>query len=81
MNSLESLTAFLGWCTIINIGVFMLGSMFLVVWQAPARAIHARMFKLSETELSRAYFQFLGQYKIAIWILNLAPYIALKIMA
>lgn len=81
MNSLESLTEFLGWCTIINIGVFMLGSMFLVVWQVPVRRIHAKMFKLTEAELSRAYFQFLGQYKMAIWILNLAPYLALKIMA
>ena len=43
--------------------------------------IHGKLFGLGEAELSRQYFQYLAQYKIAIFVLNLTPYIALKIMA
>jgi Family of unknown function (DUF6868) len=39
------------------------------------------MFGLSEADLSRAYFQYLAQYKIAIFVLNLVPYVALEFMA
>lgn len=38
------------------------------------------MFGLSQDDLSRAYFQYLAQYKIAIFVLNIAPYLALKAM-
>jgi hypothetical protein len=31
--------------------------------------------------LSRAYFQYIAQYKIAIIIFSLTPYVALKLMA
>lgn len=42
--------------------------------------MHAKLFELSQADLSLSYFQFLGQYKLAIYVLNLAPYIALRIM-
>ena len=43
--------------------------------------IHGRMFGLEPADLSRAYFQYLAQYKIAIIVFSLTPYIALKLMA
>jgi hypothetical protein len=38
------------------------------------------MFGLDDTDLSRAYFQYLAQYKILIFVFNLMPYLALRIM-
>jgi hypothetical protein len=46
----------------------------------PIKRLHAKMFGLSEEDLSRAYFQYLAQYKIAIFVFNLAPYLALRIV-
>ncbi|MBW1763017.1 MAG: hypothetical protein JRJ64_16315 [Deltaproteobacteria bacterium] len=43
-------------------------------------SVHAKMFGLDEADLSRAYVQYLAQYKIAFFIFNLAPYIALRII-
>jgi hypothetical protein len=80
MNSLETLTVFFGWCTAINIGVLVVASIFVILMRGPAVRIHCKMFGLDEVDLSRQYFQYLGQYKIAIFVLNLIPYIALKIM-
>jgi hypothetical protein len=43
--------------------------------------IHSSLFGLDEKDLGRAYFQYLAQYKIAIIVFNIAPYLALKIMS
>ncbi len=77
----ETLTIFLGWCTVINISVLLLSTILLITLKEPILKIHSRLFGLDEETLSLTYFQFLGNYKIAIYILNLVPYIALKIMA
>ena len=42
--------------------------------------IHGGMFGLEEADLSRAYFQYLAQYKIMVFVFNLMPYLALRIM-
>ena len=81
MDSLDSLTSLLGWCSAINIGVLMFASLMVISMRDTIVSIHARMFGLSEGDLLRAYFQYLAQYKIAIFILNIVPYIALKITA
>ncbi len=81
MSSLETLTAFLGWCTVINIGLLTVAAVVLGLMRAPISQIHAKMFDLTESDLSRGYFQYLAQYKIAVLVLNLVPYVALKIIA
>jgi hypothetical protein len=81
MNSLETLTAFFGWCAAINIILLTLASIMLAAMRGPILQIHGRMFGLSEDDLSRAYFQYLAQYKIAILVLSLVPYVALKMVA
>jgi len=81
MNSLETLTAFFGWCAAINIALLTLVSIMLAAMRGPISQIHAKMFGLGEEDLSRAYFQYLAQYKIAVIVLALVPYIALKMVA
>lgn len=39
------------------------------------------MFGVSETDLPLTYMQYLGNYKIAIIVLNIVPYITLKIIS
>ena len=78
--TIETLRTFFGWCAIINIGLLILSSIFLIVVRGAALRIHGKMFNLDEKYLSQAYFQFLAQYKIAIIVFNVVPYFALKIM-
>jgi hypothetical protein len=81
MNSIETLTTFFGWCTVINFGLMAFGVVKLLLIQDWASRVHAKMFGLDEAPVRTAYFQFLANYKIAILVFNLAPYIALKIMS
>jgi len=80
MVSIDIVREFLGWCTIINIGILLVATIFLVLTRKSISKIHAKLFELSQADLSLSYFQFLGQYKLAIYVLNLVPYIALRIM-
>lgn len=81
MDSIETLTTFFGWCTVLNIGFLAVGSIKIMAMRDSMARIHSRMFKVSEDDLPRIYFQWLAGYKSATFMLNLAPYVALKLMA
>ena len=81
MMTTEALTELLGWACVINIAILMFSTLMLIVMRGFVTKIHSKLFGLDEKDLGRAYFQYLGQYKIALIVLNIAPYIALKIIA
>lgn len=80
MITIDTLTTFLGWCAVINIGVLALTTIALILMRGPVSSIHSRLFGLNQDDLPPYYFQYLGNYKIAIFIFNIVPYIALKVM-
>ncbi len=81
MNSLETLTSFLGWCTVLNLGMLAFTSILVMVMRDRMTKTHATMFGVSEADLPRVYFQYMAQYQLATFVLNLAPYVALKLIA
>jgi hypothetical protein len=81
MNSIETLTTFFGWCSAISVSVLFLSSAALMLMRHAISNLHSRLFGMSEDDLARAYFQYLAQFKIAVIVFNLAPYIALRLMA
>ena len=80
MQNLEILTTFFGWCSVINIVMLCAATLMLTLKRDFISGIHSKMTGLGQAELSVAYFQYLANYKIAILMLNLVPYIALKII-
>ena len=78
--TIDQLTAFFGWCSVINLATLILSSAALVLFKRPVSAIHSRMMGVPEGGLPGLYFQYLGFYKIGIFLFNLAPYIALRII-
>ena len=72
--------AFFGWCSVINIGVLLVSSVLLMLLKEPISAIHGKMFGVDPSDLPSTYFQYLANYKIAIFVLNIVPYLALRIM-
>ena len=81
MMTTEALTELLGWASAINIALLMFSTFMLIVIRQFITKIHSKLFGLDEKDLGRAYFQYLGQYKIAVIVLNIAPYFALKMIA
>jgi len=81
MNSIETIREFLGWCSVINIGLLLLSSIMIVLMRSWVVNIHAKMTGINEEELPILYFQVLGNYKMLIILFNLVPYIVLRIMS
>ena len=80
MNSIETLATFLGWCTVINVGVILLGALFFGVLHEGIGEISARIFGITREEAKTTFFRVFHQYRVAVAVLNAVPYIALKIM-
>ena len=78
--SIEKLRNFLGWCTVINFGLFFFEAIKLLLIAEWASEIHADMFQVDAASVRQAYFLYLVYYKLAIIVLNLVPYAALRIM-
>jgi hypothetical protein len=81
MQNIDTLTGFFGWCSVINIVMLCLATLMLTLMRDFVSGIHSKMTGLGRSELSVVYFQYLANYKIAILMLNLVPYIALKIIS
>ena len=80
MDSVELITKVLAWTTTINLGLLILASVALVAVREPIARIHARMFGMSEAEVSAEYFRYLSRFKALVLIFNVAPYVALQIV-
>ena len=81
MEPMQTIREVLGWSAVLNIGVLIFSTAVLAAAGAPIKRLHARLFGLSEGDLSRAYFQYLAQYKLAVLVFNLVPYLTLRIVA
>lgn len=78
--TIEELTAFLGWASVINMAFLLISTCLLITMRKWVVRIHSALFDIEQKDLGKAYFQYLAQYKIAIIVLNLTPYLALKII-
>ena len=47
----------------------------------PVMKIHAWFFGVRQEDLPALYLQYLGNFKLAVVLLNITPYIALKIVS
>lgn len=77
---ISDLTIFLGWSSIINIGLLLFSSLMLTACRNPIQKLHAKLFNISEESLPPIYIKVIAQYKILIIIFNVVPYFALRIM-
>ncbi len=77
---IETVREFLGWCTVINVGFLILTGLVWVLVNENV-SLPAGMLGLTQEEFRASFFDGLILYRVLIFALNLAPYLALKIMA
>ena len=76
----QTLTNFLKWCSVINIGLLALSVLMVTVFADLTYSIHGAMFDLTREAFNAAIYSAIGMYKILILVFNLVPYIALKVI-
>ena len=76
----ESLRHFFAWSAAINISVLL----FWIAWMMCAPdfvyRIHTRWFKMSMDQFYAIHYRGIIYFKIAIFLFNVVPYLALRIM-
>jgi hypothetical protein len=80
MDNISAITTFLGWCTVVNLGIYAITAIALTLFRNTIKDLHSKLMGVPTEKLDELYFNYLGSFKLAIIILSITPYIALKIM-
>ena len=80
MTDLPTVTAFLGWCSLINIGLLVLITVWLVAFREWTKRIHSALLGVDAKELDGIYFRYLANYKMLVVIFNIVPYVVLRFL-
>jgi hypothetical protein len=75
--SIQVLTDFLMWCTIINFAMLMLTFFICVYAGDMTYRIHGKWFPMPRENFNTLLYGFVGFYKLIFFFFNLIPYVAL----
>ncbi|MFK4784820.1 DUF6868 family protein [Fusobacterium sp. MFO224] len=81
MELINVMKSFLGWCSVINLGLYLFSVLIITIFKNPIAKLHSKLFNLDETSLHLEYFRFIGIYKMALIIFNIIPYFALVMIS
>lgn len=81
MNTIDTLATFFGWCTVINFTFIILVLLVFSLFHDGIGKIAGSLFGVPKEEAKAAVLHAFMQYRVALVVLNLVPFIALKIMA
>jgi len=78
--AIEIICDVLAWCAVINIGLLLLyGLVFLLAHDLIYR-IHGKGFELSVERFDAIHYKNMAFYKACIFLFNIVPYLALRIV-
>lgn len=73
-----TLTGFLGWATLINLGILIYWFVVIVFAREWIYAIHTRWFNVTESQFDAIHYGGMGLYKLLIVFFNLIPWLVLR---
>ena len=79
--TIQTLESMLLWCTIINVGILVVWGLMLLFAHDFVYRLHTRWFKLSREQFDGIHYGCIAFYKMAVYLLNFVPWLALKIAA
>ena len=78
--TLETIRAALGWCTILNMALLALWFLFFMVAHDWIYRMHSKWCKMSVETFDAIHYSGMALLKIGLILLNLVPYLALRIV-
>ena len=79
MNITE-LASFFAWCTVINYSVLLIWFLIFSLGHDWLHLMHGKWFDLTAKQFDLVNYCGIGLFKLFIFVFNLAPYIALRII-
>ena len=76
---IAQITTFLGWCTLINTSILVITALSVFFCLEFITSLQSQLYGVSTDQLPALYFSYMANYKIAIIVFNLVPYVVLKL--
>ena len=76
----ETLRHFFGWCAIINYSVLIVWVLLYLAAYTPLKNLTQRLIKVSDETFDSSNYWGMVIFKLAIWMFNITPYLALRII-
>ena len=70
----------LAWCAVINIGLLLWWVLFFLLAHDWMYRFHGKWFKLSVERFDAIHYAGMAFFKICIFVFNIVPYLALRIV-
>ncbi len=70
----------LGWCCILNSGLALFWFLLLVIAHDWIYRLHGKWFEVTKESFNKIHYAGLTFFKITIFVFNIIPYIALRII-
>lgn len=77
---LEVLRSVLAWSTVINLGILLWWFVIIAVAHDWVYRIHGKWFEIPVDRFNAIHYSGIAIYKIGIFLFNLVPYLALRIV-
>ena len=78
--TIELIRNALAWCAVINIGLLLWWFLFFTLAHDWVYRIHSKWFDISVEKFDAIHYGAMAFFKIGIFLFNLAPYFALRIV-
>jgi hypothetical protein len=78
---IQTLTEFFMWLTIINVALFTWAALWLMLVPDLTYRIQTKFFPIQRENFNVTIYALLGVFKLFILVFNIAPYVALLIVA
>ena len=79
--NIETLTEFFLWCTIINLGIYIVWVLFILLAPDFVYRIQTKWIPISRESFTIVMYSFMGAFKIVIIAFCLVPYLGLLIVS
>lgn len=79
--SIEIVRTTLAWCAVINIGLLLWWFLFFALAHDWVYQLHNRWFKISGERFDAIHYAGMAFFKLSIFVFNLTPYLALRIIS
>jgi len=78
--SIQNMTEFFMWCTIIDGGILVLWALLIVTAPGFVYKVQSQFISISREKFDVVIYSFLGVFKVFFIFFNLTPYLALLII-
>lgn len=78
--TVEIIRDVLAWCSVINIGLLLFWLLWLTLAHDLVYRVHGKFLKLSVEKFDAIHYAGMAFFKICIFVFNIVPYLALRIV-